>query len=69
MSHEPQIELIVRLTDNSFESKIIMPLDITDEARNGFVRSWLGLMDAGLKVTTERRGAAASNLNPPTNAA
>jgi hypothetical protein len=51
---EPMIELSVRITDGSYESRITMPADCTDEARKEFVRSWLAMQDSGLKVIQSR---------------
>ena len=44
------VELSVRLTDDRFESKVVIPLDATDDERQDLVDAWIGLMDAGVKV-------------------
>jgi hypothetical protein len=44
------IELSVRLTDGSFESKITLPLNATEQARTAFVQQWYELQKAALKV-------------------
>lgn len=47
---EPMIELSVRVTDGSYESKILMPTECSPESRNEFVSQWLAMQAAGLKV-------------------
>lgn len=47
---QPSIVLSVSLSDGSFDTNITMPIDVTEEQRMNFVKSWLGLMDSALKM-------------------
>lgn len=39
-----QIELIVRVTDGSFESRLSVPVDSTKQQRDEFAKMWIGAM-------------------------
>ena len=44
------VELSLRLTDGTFESRITMPLDASAEGKKRFAAAWLQLMETGLKL-------------------
>lgn len=47
---KPSIVLSVKLTDDSFDTNITMPVDATPDQRAEFIKSWFALMDAALKM-------------------
>ena len=47
---QPAIELIVRVTDGSFESTLRLPVDSSEEERNRFARMWTGAMADAFKT-------------------
>lgn len=53
-----QIELLVRVSDGSFESRLIFPVDTTKEQRDGIVKLWLEGMRGALAVSSPTEPAA-----------
>jgi len=47
---KPSIVLSVKLTDDSFDTNITMPVDATAEQRKKFIESWFALMDSALQM-------------------
>lgn len=47
---KPFIQLSVKLTDDSFETQITLPIDATAEQRKNFIQAWFSLMDSALAV-------------------
>jgi hypothetical protein len=43
----------LHLKSGRFESRIEIPLISSDEAKQGFIESWLSLMAAGLKCSSK----------------
>lgn len=48
----PHIELSVRLTDGTFETKLTIPAGTPADRRDALVGAWLGLMDEAAKAAT-----------------
>jgi hypothetical protein len=44
VSRSLQIELCVRVTDGSFETRLSFPIDATNEQRDGVLKLWLEAM-------------------------
>jgi hypothetical protein len=70
------IELAIRLSDDSFETKVIMPLDADEDTRNKAISRWLKLsgeamalgvdnLRATLPPDTPRRAALAEHGEKP----
>ncbi len=53
---DPMLELVVRITDGSYESKITMPTDVTDESRMKFIAAWMNLQKEGLAILKQAKG-------------
>lgn len=46
----PSIQLIVRVTDGSFESSLTIPVDSTKEQRDKFAQMWVEAMREAFKM-------------------
>lgn len=51
----PDIELSIRLSDDSFESTVRIPGDCDDELRQDFVMAWLNLIEKGAKIAKSKK--------------
>jgi hypothetical protein len=53
MSRTPQtrIELIVRVSDGSFESSLFIPIESTEAERNEFAKMWIGAMASAFRAS------------------
>lgn len=51
------IELAIRLSDGSFETKVIVPIDATDKERDSAIQRWLGLAAQALALGVENLSA------------
>lgn len=50
---EPFIELSVRVSDGSFESRLTVPVNSTTEQRNGFAKMWIEMLANAVKIPAE----------------
>ncbi len=51
------MELAIRLSDGSFETKVIVPLDATTEERNSAIQRWLALAGQAVALGVENMSA------------
>ena len=52
------IELAIRLSDGSFDTKVIVPLDCDEAQRNRAIDRWMKLAGEAMALGVEARGAA-----------
>ena len=64
MKDEPtKIQLIVRVTDGSFESSLSLPVASTPEEHNEFAKIWVGAMANCLQWIMGERASKPQRLN------
>lgn len=51
------MELAIRLSDGSFETKVIVPMDATAEQRNSAIQRWLALAGQAVALGVENLSA------------
>ncbi len=54
----PTIQLIVRVSDGSFESSLQLPIKSTSEQRDQFAKMWIGAMATAFENCHAERYAA-----------
>lgn len=52
MSREISIELSVRVTDGSYESRLLVPITAGKEQMNNFAAMWLQALGRAVKITS-----------------
>lgn len=50
---EPFIELSVRVSDGSFEGRLTVPVDSTNEQRVGFAKMWIDMLANVCSITPQ----------------
>lgn len=50
MTAPPHIELGIRLSDGTFETKVMVPMDATETARNDAIGRWLLLAGEAMRL-------------------
>lgn len=52
MSRDISIELSVRVTDGSYESRLLVPITAGKEQMDNFAAMWLQALEQAVKITT-----------------
>lgn len=54
MSKDISIELSVRVTDGSYESRLLVPISANKEQMDNFAAMWIQALGQAVKLTSER---------------
>ena len=57
----PSIELIVRVTDGSFESRLSVPVDAPKDQHVAFAQMWLDALGQAVKLTAPQSESEQKN--------